>query len=215
MAGPEPEDIGARVDLKGLDDYMDDMIDGLLEGNPLKGLKSIDVYFDTLKALVDIFPDDALLQYQLGTYGGKPISNVSLIEGVERCWIASRLSPGWGLPLVEIGILYLNVGKNEEARDHLESIADRVNDCEWHYMYNLGVARFRCKDFLPALKALERTVALDPSHAQALDYAAECAFRLGDRSRGMAYAKQANALGVSDTYEAWRKGAFRKSPRSR
>ena len=41
-------------------------------------------------------------------------------EGIEECWIAARLDDDWELPRVEVGIILLNAGRNQEALEHLE-----------------------------------------------------------------------------------------------
>ena len=139
---------------------------------------------------------------------------IDVDEGIQECWIASKLEPGWELPLVEIGIIYLNARRNEEARDHLEGLVSRLEDLSWHLAVNLGIARRRCGDTAGTLAALDVVIAEDLLHAQALDEAAYCAFLLRNHTKGARYAKRANLLGVSRAFDAWSRKEFRRPKRN-
>ena len=131
-------------------------------------------------------------------------------EGLQECWIAASLDPAWELPRVEVGIILLNAGRDEEARDHLESVARSLGNLSAHLAFNLGMARFRCGEVEGALGALIRAVEVKPDHALALDVAAHCAFLVGDGKRGRHLVKRANVLGQSETYRDWQEGKYRK-----
>ena len=131
-------------------------------------------------------------------------------EGLQECWIAASLDPAWELARVEVGIILLNAGREQEARDHLESVARSQSDLSAHLAFNLGMARFRCGEVEGALSALSRAVEVKPDHALALDVAAHCAFLVGDGKKGRRLAKRANVLGQSETYRDWQEGKYRK-----
>lgn len=122
-------------------------------------------------------------------------------------------SPRPTLAVVEIGIILTNVGRDEEACAHLENLLAAATDASVHLLYNLGVVRMRCRMFETALDAFKLVLAKEEHHPRALDLAAHCAFVLGDRRAGSAYAKQANLVGEHETYNAWRMGMY--EPRER
>ena len=146
----------------------------------------------------------------MGSLAGK-FGNIE--EGVRECWVAAKLQPGWELPLVEIGIIYLNANRSEEARAHLEELAEGREDASWHLLYNLGEARRRCGETSQALDAFTRGLELNPTHPPMLDSAADCAFLVGKGALARRLMKQANWLGSSQTYLKWEQKKYRKQQR--
>ena len=57
-----------------------------------------------------------------------------------------------------------------------------------------------------SLERFERVVEDQPDYAQANLYAARCSFAIGDKTRGIRYAKIARRLGESGEFDAWRNG---------
>ena len=160
-----------------------------------------------LEAVLATNPGDAWLHMQFGSLEGK---YGDVRRGIQECWNAAMLEPGWELPLVEIGIIYLNRGESAKARDHLEQVAAQRDSHSWHLLYNLGVARYRCDDIGGAFGALEQGITLNPFHKEMLDLAAHCAFLTRDHVTGRRLAKRARLLGTSETYEKWQRGGYRK-----
>jgi len=67
-------------------------------------------------------------------------------EGIQECWIATKLDPKWDIPLVEIGIILINSGQNQAALEHLEAAVKTLPVMTTHLAVNLGYARMRCND---------------------------------------------------------------------
>ena len=160
-----------------------------------------------IKRAVELQPENAEYHFHLGATLG---TAGEFTEGIQECWIAAQFDLSWELPKVEVGIILLNAGRNDEARNYLESIARNQSDLSAHLAFNLGVARFRCGEDKEALDALSRVVEIQPDHALALDVAAHCAFSLGNGKMGRHLAKRANALGYSETYRDWKEGKYRR-----
>ena len=155
---------------------------------------------------VELQPENAEYHFHLGATLGMA---GDIEAGIQECWIASQLAPDYELPLVEVGIILLNAGRNEEAHKHLENVAMGRDTLSAHLAFNLGIARMRVGDPSRALIALEQTIAEVPDNALALDAAAHCAFLIGHKVRGRSLAKEASRLGEYDTYRAWLNGEYR------
>jgi tetratricopeptide (TPR) repeat protein len=128
-------------------------------------------------------------------------------EGLAACERATELRPGWSPPLIQVGILLLDAGRETEALNHLEAIATEL---PWSVTlgHNLGIARLRTSNFERAVEALERVVERDPAHALALDALAHCLLELREWERGRELAKRAHSLGVHQTYRGLRAGRY-------
>ena len=158
-----------------------------------------------VRRAVALQPENAEYHFHLGATLGQA---GEVDEGIQECWIAAELYPASELPRVEVGIILLNAGRSEEAREHLESVAHRQDSLSPHLGYNLGVARLRSDDPAGALDVLEKAVRAKPDHALALDAAAQCAFLVGDKAKGQRLAKLADKLGQSETYRDWKLGKY-------
>ncbi len=138
-------------------------------------------------------PTDAWLHFQLGSILGE-IEEVD--EAVRECWLAASLEPGWDLPLAEIGVIYFNAGRVEEAKQHLETIARQQPHPSWNILLNLGLARMRTGDAAGGLEALEKALDIETNHPIILKAAAECALLLGQKIKARRYSKRAQLLGT-------------------
>lgn len=131
-------------------------------------------------------------------------------EGIAECRKALELRPGWASPLVQIGIMLLDAGRNAEALEHVQGL---VGNIEWSPTFGhiLGNARLRAGLFEQAIEAFEQVLAHEPNNALSVDAAAHCYLMTGDWSRGRDLAKRAHALGQHMTYQRLDAGAYKKS----
>ena len=159
-----------------------------------------------VRRAVQLQPENADYHFHLGATLGMA---GKIDEGIQECWIATQLDPFLETSRVEVGIILLNAGRNEEARDQLESIADGQRALSPHLAFNLGVARYRCGEIKGALDVLSGVIAIEPNHAMALDVCAHCAFVLGQTKLGLRLAKRAHVLGFSESYLEWHSGKYR------
>lgn len=128
-------------------------------------------------------------------------------EGLTSCRRAIELRPGWPPPLIQVGILLLDAGRDAEALEHLEDVAPAL---PWTITlgHTLGVARLRALRYRQATEALERVLQEEPEHALALDALAHCCLKLRKWKRGRELAKRAHSLGVHQTYQALKAGRY-------
>jgi tetratricopeptide (TPR) repeat protein len=172
-----------------------------------------DIAVEHLRRAVEFMPAHDTAHFELGA----ALWQTGDIEGgLAECRIAVAIKPEWELPKVEIGIIFINADRYEEARTHLEAVYADAQVPTTHLKFNLATARWRCGQFAEGLALLEEVLSDEAygSYPNALDQAAHCAFMLGDDVRGRRYAKQANDLGRVDTYRRWQAGAYRKSGKS-
>ena len=142
---------------------------------------------------------------------GKHLGNREMInEGINECKIAAALCKDWDTPLVEPGIILINVGRYDEALVELESAAKKLLTISPHLAINRGYALMQTRKYEQALNDFEFVIKIKPNYAPALDYAAYCAFMLDDHTKGIKYAKEARKYGEPRTYNDWRKGAYKK-----
>ena len=182
-------------------------IDALFRGDLLESASRTFQMLKIWKASLEISPGDPWIHFSVGAFIG---NHLDPDEGIRECWIAAQLEPEWELPQVEIGIINMKAGRNEEGRSHLEQVANQRTDHSWHLLYNLAEARRRCGDPDAALEAYERGITLNQNHPLMLDRAAHCAFLTGDIVKGRRLAKIAHALGSSETYSDWKAKRYRK-----
>jgi tetratricopeptide (TPR) repeat protein len=127
-------------------------------------------------------------------------------QGVETLWIAHKLDPEWDMPLVEVGIVHMNMGEDARALEHLEAAKATIRMTPW-LAYHLGAARMRAGRFEDALAALDLAITDSPDDARALDDAAHCAFMIGD-TRASDLAKRARDRGRCGSYDRWKAGGY-------
>ena len=169
-------------------------------------LRNLDTFFRQAMQELVHRPESAECHYLVGSM----LSMGGAVDiGIQECWISACLAPTWELPRVQVGIILLNAGRSQEAREHLESMACGQDGLSPHLAFNLGFARLRTGDAAGALAALEQAIEAQPDHARALDIAAHCAFLIGDEVKGRRLAKLADQLGHSETYREWKDGEYR------
>ena len=128
--------------------------------------------------------------------------------------MSAALLPGWDNPAVEPGIILANIGEFEEAFCELERAKENLCEATPHLLFTMGYVLMNLSRYAEALEQLEEVVAARPDHALAFLYAARCAFRLRDKTKGVRYAKTARRLGESGEYIAWKEGRYSsRSPR--
>lgn len=125
-----------------------------------------------------------------------------------ECWIAAGLVPGWDAPAVETGIIRANFGDYDGALQELERAQTSLPQATPHLQLTIGYTLTMLNRFAEALEHLEAVLNVRPDYAFAYRYAAQCAFSLGDKTRGLRYAKAARRLGDSTEYTAWSEGAY-------
>jgi len=176
-------------------------------------IEQLDGGINDRRLIVKRHPLSPQAHSELGSYlgmVGKHLSNREMInEGISECKIAATLCKNWDTPLVEPGIILINVGRYEEALAELESAAKKLPAMTPHLAMNRGYALMQTKKFEQALVDFELVIQNRPNYALALDYAAHCAFMLDDYTKGMQYAKDARKYGEPRAYNDWRKGVYK------
>jgi len=154
-------------------------------------------------------PDRPELHHDLGAHLGQ-LGRYD--EGIAACRRALDLRPGWPIPLVQIGIMLLDAGRNAEALEHIEQISKTI---EWsiNLGHTLGLARMRARKYEQAIDAFDRVLAEAPRHGLALDAAAHCHLMLRKWKTGRDLAKRAHELGHHETYLWLEAGHYKKVPR--
>lgn len=145
----------------------------------------------------------------LGMVGKQMRNRQTIDEGINECKIAADLCKDWDTPLVEPGIILINIGCYDEALVELEIVAKKLPNMTPHLAVNRGCALMQTKKYKQALSDFEFVIRMKPNYALALDYAAHCAFMIKDRVKGMKYAKEARKYGEPRTFNDWRKGVYK------
>ena len=162
------------------------------------------------RSLASRFPHSPEAHYVLGSFlgmAGKHFNNRELVaEGVVECWIASGLLPEWDAPAVECGIILANVGEYTDALAELEKAEAALPQPTPHLRLVTGYVLSNLNRHAEALEQLEAVISVRPNYAPAHSYAAQCAFKIGDKIRGAFFAKEARRLGDFSEYSAWRDG---------
>jgi len=116
---------------------------------------------------------------------------------------ACELRPDWDYPVAEIGRIYLHRGWTDHALQHFEQASRALIESSQDCSFTLGIALVRLGRFHDAKAAADRACGMDPTHADAWDMAAECAFQLGDKIEGARCARKALRLGLRRSYDRW------------
>ena len=165
------------------------------------------------RRLVERFPSSPDAHFQLGSLLGKVGQRTGVRkfvdEGLVECRIAFGLCPSWDAPGVELGIILTNFGANQEAFDELEQVARELPSLTPHWWFAMGYVLTELERFAEGLERLEEVIKFRPEYALAYRYAAHCAFKSGDRVKGLDYAKKARHLGDSTEFDAWQRGEYR------
>ncbi len=158
-----------------------------------------------LRRAVELQEQNADYHFKLGA----ALAPAGMIdEAIKECRIAAGLREGWELPLVEIGVIFLNASRPVDARDELEKLVVSGNSPSTWLALNLGVARHRTGNYEGGLELLELVIEREPDHARALNDAAHCLFVLGKRRKAETYANKAHHLGDSETHQNWKAGIY-------
>ena len=163
--------------------------------------------------LAERFPDSPDAHFQLGSFLGKAGQRTGIRELVDRglleCRIASGLCPQWDAPGVERGIILTNFCAHHEALQELEKVARELPEQTPHWRFAMGYVLMELERFSEGLEHLEEVIRVRSDYALAYRYAAHCAFRAGNRVKGLDYAKRARRLGESEVYDTWQRGEYR------
>ena len=164
------------------------------------------------RAVVEKYPDSPQARFALGSFlgmVGKNLSRRDLVdEGILECRISAGLLPGWDGPAVEPGIMLVNIGEYEEAIHELTKAEETLGEATPHLSFTMGYALMLLKNHAEALDRFERVVEDQPAYALANLYAARCSFAIGDKTRGIRYARTARRLGEPGEFNAWKSGAY-------
>ena len=165
------------------------------------------------RRLVERFPDSPEAHYQLGSFLGMVGKHTDVRkfvdQGILECRIASGLCPQWDAPAVERGIILTNFGSHEEARQELEQARRELPERTPHWRFAMGYVLMELERFPEGLEHLEAVIGGRGDYALAYNYAARCAFMMGEGVKGRRYAKEAHRLGESEEYYAWERGDYR------
>ena len=183
-----------------------------IQGNVTSPVRLLDDGIALRRAIVRDFPLSPKAHFELGSFlgmAGRNLQRRDLIdEGVGECWIAAALLPGWDAPAVEPGVILANVGKFKEALKEFERAKDYLREATPHLQFSTGYVLMNLSIYAEALEQLEEVIDAKSDHALAFLYAAHCAFRLGDKLKGIRYAKSARRLGEPGEYIAWKRGEY-------
>ena len=184
----------------------------IVQGDIRSPTRILDEGIALLRAIVRDLPLNPRAHFELGSFlgmAGKNLWRRDLIdEGIVECKISAALLPGWDNPAVEPGIILANIGEFEEAFFELERAKENLCEATPHLLLTMGYVLMNMSRYAEALEQLEEVVAARPNYALAFLYAAHCAFKLGDKTKGVRYAKTARRLGESTEYIAWKKGLY-------
>ncbi len=184
----------------------------LLEGDIRSPVRIWDEGIALRRSIVCDFPLNPRAHLELGSFlgmVGKNLRRRDLIdEGIVECKISAALLPGWDNPAVEPGIILANIGEFEEALCELEQAKENLCQATPHLQFVMGWVLMNLSRYTEALEQLEEVVGVRPNHALAFLHASRCAFKLGDKTKGIRYAKTARRLGEPDEYIAWKKGQY-------
>lgn len=164
------------------------------------------------RGLVLRFPMSAEAHYQIGSMlgmMGRRVQNRAWVdEGIMECRVAAGLEPGWDAPAVEPGVIMCNIedwdGALRElavAQGSLPAVTPHLRNVRGYALMNAGRLDEALVDYLAVVE-------VRPDFATAWGYAAHCAFRLGNPTEGLRYAKRARTLGDPWAYDAWDKGVY-------
>ena len=77
-----------------------------------------------------------------------------------------------------------------------------------HLRFVKGYVLITLKRYYEALECLEAVTEERPDFAPAYDHATQCAFKSGDRAKGLRHAKKARMLGMFAEHWAWGPGVY-------
>lgn len=165
------------------------------------------------RSLTRRFPDSAQVHVDLGSFLGMVGKNLGerrfIDEGILECKIAAGLQPNWDNPAVEVGIILTNVGDYHGALNELAKARETLPSETPHLRFALGYPLMMLERFDEALEHFEAAIKARPDFASTYTHAARCAFELGDKRKGLEYAKSARMLGEAEEYIKWQDGKYK------
>ena len=215
---PSPDD-PASEEIRNLENDTKKTFRRLSHGNPiLMTRRMIDaVHQDILglRLIAQRYPTSAQAHAELGSRlgwaGSKMFRDRSMIdEAITECKIAAILREGWDVPLVEPAIFLTNAGYYEEALEELKWAKSRLPEKTPHFAYVNGAVLTELDRFSEALDEFEFVLVHRPDYAIAFNDAAHSAFMLGDKTKGIRYAKEARKFGCTQAYQNWRNRLYPK-----
>ena len=169
------------------------------------------------RLLAERFPWNPLAHLQLGCYLGDlgiQFGDSRLIdEGILECKIASDLQPDWDAPAVQPASILVQIGASEAALRQLEQAERNLPAPTPHLRFVKGFVLMTLELYSEALACLEAVIEERPEYAPAYDLAAHSAFRSGDKTKGLRYAKGARMRGMYTEHRAWGSGAYSSRPK--
>ena len=188
-------------------------------GGPHPVLDPLQDGIDRRRSLVRRFPHSPEAHYQLGSFLGMAGKNLRAREladeGIVECKIAAGLLPNWDGPAVECGIILTNIGEHAAALRELEHAQATLSEATPHLRFVTGYVLVLLERYSDALEHLKTVAEVRPDFASAHRYAAQCAFKLGDKITGAHHAKAARQLGDFTEWTAWQDGAYSSRGRGR
>ena len=141
-------------------------------------------------------------------WGNQFADRMLIDEGILECKIAAGLQPDWDAPAVEPGSILVNFGESEAALRELEQAENSLPEPTPHLRFVKGFVLMTLERHSEALACLEAVIEERPDFAPAYDLAAHCAFKSGDRIKGLRYAKEARMRGMYAEHRAWGNGEY-------
>jgi tetratricopeptide (TPR) repeat protein len=136
---------------------------------------------------IEANPEDAALHYKLGCRLGQAAVYHDATELAERaiqeCEMAATLESGWGRPKNEIGVIFSNMRRFEEAESAFAAAAP-LNE-EWHQHHlNRGQNLMWLGQYDDAIACFDKSKEVDPNDLRATEAKGICLLATGNRQRG-------------------------------
>ena len=169
------------------------------------------------RRLPQCFPGNPLAHLQLGSFLGdlgiQFADRMLIDEGILECRIAAGLQPDWDAPAAEPASILVKIGEREAALRELEQAERNLPAPTPHLRFVKGCVLMTLELYSEALSCLEAVIEERPDFAPAYDLAAHSAFRSGDKTKGLRYAKEARMRGIYTEHRAWGSGAYSSRPK--
>ena len=153
----------------------------------------------------ELDPLDPANHFTLGSVKGgigARNGNTALVEeGLEECWLATKLDPNWLLPWTEIGWILLMAGREREAVEHLQGVAPERGSLDAYYYQAMAVALRQLGRFQESLETFESALRLNPDAPPVVVATAVTGLLAGDRSKSNLYSKMARHIGFAEELE--------------
>ncbi len=213
----DPDGVSASFDYVSAS-YIDNKIDGemaLWGGAGQEAYEWDKKTENQFRLAIESNPDSARAHLDLGVFLGlHGYLPTHLEEGYKECIKAIELQPEWELPWIETANILLHAGDSGRALELLHNSTSSISCPSYRMVYTVAFAKMINQDFGGALEMFEKATQMKRDFAPALENAAFCAFRLGNRLKGRRYAKIARRLGISTTYDLYDVGKTKQKPNS-